>query len=194
MRSALDVDPTAWPCAMPERAARLAAWMPPAHTTVRVRISRPSERTTRSAVISVTFTPSSSSTPRLLERSFARTRAHGRRTARARPTRGRPGRSAPPRSSTSCKRCRDHPVEHVGERAGGLHAGGAGADDHEVQRALVDELRVAIGVLEHREQPRPESLGVVERVQRERVRVGTRGVEEVRPRRPSRARGSRRRT
>ena len=35
----------------------------------------------------------------------------------------------------------------VGERAGGLDAGRAGADDHEVQRALIEELRVAQRVL-----------------------------------------------
>ncbi len=34
-------------------------------------------------------------------------------------------------------------------------------------------------VLEHREQPRPETLGVVDRVERERVLLGAGGVEEV---------------
>ena len=63
---------------------------------------------------------------------------------------------------------------------GGLHAGRAGTDDHEVQRTLVDQLRVAVRVFEHREQARPETLGVVEGVERERVLLGTRGVEEVR--------------
>ena len=60
---------------------------------------------------------------------------------------------------------RDQPVEHVGERAGGLDAGRAGTDDHEVQRTLVDQLRVPVRSFEHREQARPEALGVVERVE-----------------------------
>ena len=38
--------------------------------------------------------------------------------------------------------------DQVGERAGELDAGGAAADDDEVQRALVEQRRVAVGVLE----------------------------------------------
>ena len=44
-------------------------------------------------------------------------------------------------------------VDEVGDRAGGLDAGGAGPDDDEVQRALVDECRLGVGVLEDLEQP-----------------------------------------
>jgi hypothetical protein len=44
---------------------------------------------------------------------------------------------------------RDHLVDGVGHRAGGLDAGRPGSDDHEVQRASIDEGRVVVGVLEH---------------------------------------------
>ena len=64
---------------------------------------------------------------------------------------------------------RNHPVQHVGERAGGLDPGRAGADDHEVQRTLVDEPRVAVGGFEHGEQTGTEALGIVEGVERECV-------------------------
>ena len=45
---------------------------------------------------------------------------------------------------------------------------------------LVDQRRVAVGVLEHAEDARAQPLRVVERVERERVLVGARGAEEVR--------------
>ena len=50
----------------------------------------------------------------------------------------------------------------------------------EVQRALVDQRRVAVGVLEDAEDPRAQPLRVVERVEREGVLRGARGAEEVR--------------
>ena len=71
-------------------------------------------------------------------------------------------------------------VDQVGERPGELDAGRAAADDDEVQRALVDQRRVAVGVLEDAEDPRAQARGVVERVERERVLRGARGAEEVR--------------
>ena len=49
-------------------------------------------------------------------------------------------------------------VDEVGERPGELGAGRAGADDDEVECAAVDQRRVAIGVLEHGEDARAQSL------------------------------------
>jgi hypothetical protein len=60
-------------------------------------------------------------------------------------------------------------ADEVGQRAGELDPGGAAADDDEVQRALVDERRVAVGLLEERDDARAQPLGVVEAVERERV-------------------------
>ena len=71
-------------------------------------------------------------------------------------------------------------VDQVGERAGELDAGRPAADDDEVERALRDQRRVAVGVLEHAEDARAQPLRVVERVERERVLLGPRRVEEVR--------------
>ena len=71
-------------------------------------------------------------------------------------------------------------VDEVGERAGELDAGGSAADDDEVQRALVDQRRVTVGVLEHADDARSQPLGVIEAVERERVLRGARGAEEVR--------------
>ena len=71
------------------------------------------------------------------------------------------------------------PVDRVGERARGLDPGRAGAHDHEVQGAAIDEARIAVRRLEHGEQPRAQPLGIVDRVERERVLVGARGMEEV---------------
>ena len=53
---------------------------------------------------------------------------------------------------------------------------GAAADDDEVQRAPVDQRGVAVGVLEHADDARAQPLGVVERVERERVAPRRPGV------------------
>ena len=75
----------------------------------------------------------------------------------------------------------DHDVvDEVGQRPRRLDPGGARADDHEVERALVEQLRVPVGVLEHLEDAGAQPLGVVERVQRDGVVGGARGVEVVR--------------
>ena len=71
-------------------------------------------------------------------------------------------------------------VDQVGERAGQLDAGRAAADDDEVERARVDQRRVAVGLLEDAEDARAQPLRVVEGVERERVLLGPRRVEEVR--------------
>ena len=70
-------------------------------------------------------------------------------------------------------------VDHLGQRAGDLDAGRAAADDDEVDGALVDEARIAVGLLEGLDDPRPQALRVVERVEREGV-LGARRPEEVR--------------
>ena len=64
---------------------------------------------------------------------------------------------------------RHHLVDQVGDGTGGLHAGRAGADDDDVEGAVVDAGRVVVGGLEHLEQPGAQRLGVVDRVQREGV-------------------------
>ena len=58
-------------------------------------------------------------------------------------------------------------VHHVGHRPGQLSAGGPGADDHEIEGALIDQLRLAVGILERREHARAKPLGIRERVERE---------------------------
>ena len=70
-------------------------------------------------------------------------------------------------------------VDHLGQGAGDLDPGRAAADDHEVDRALVDAVRVPVGLLERLDDPGPEAVRVLERVERERV-LGAGGLEEVR--------------
>ncbi len=82
--------------------------------------------------------------------------------------------------SRSWYRSRHHLVDHVGEGSGCLHAGGAGADDHEVERPLVEPARVEIGVLEQAQDPVAEVLRVERRVQREGVLGRAGNAEEVR--------------
>ena len=60
-------------------------------------------------------------------------------------------------------------VDQVGQRPGRFDAGRPAAHDHEVQRALVDQRRVPVGLLEDGEDARAQPLRVVERVERERV-------------------------
>ena len=70
-------------------------------------------------------------------------------------------------------------VDEVGHRARRLHTGGSGADDHEVQRPLVDAGGVGVGGLEDLDQPGAQRLGVIEGVQRQGVLLGPGRVEEV---------------
>ena len=172
-----------------------AAWIPPAHTTVRVRISEPSESTTRSGHglrhrqpraelhAAAARAPCEAYSCALLgERRRARPGPGSMRWISARPT------------SRSWNRSSMTSLMSVGERAGRLHAGGAGTHDHEVERALVEQLsgcgRRPRTPSRMRERSR---CGVVERVQREGVLLGARGVEVVRLATPWRGRGSRRR-
>ena len=60
-------------------------------------------------------------------------------------------------------------VDHLGQGARDLHPGRPPADDDEVEGALVDQLRVAVGLLEGLDDPRLEAVRVVERIQREGV-------------------------
>ena len=61
---------------------------------------------------------------------------------------------------------RHHLVHEVGERSRGLDSGRACADDHEVQRALVDELRLVRRFLEQLEDSGAQLLRVGHRIQR----------------------------
>jgi hypothetical protein len=76
----------------------------------------------------------------------------------------------------------DHLVDEVGDGACGLDAGRAGTDDDDVERALVDAGRVAVGGLEDLDQPVAQRLGVVDGVEGEGVLLGAGRVEEVRSR------------
>ena len=67
----------------------------------------------------------------------------------------------------------------LGDRAGGLDPGRPPADDDDVQRAVLDEARVAVGGLPALEQVVLEADGVRQRVHRERVLGGALGPEEV---------------
>src|SRR5262245_14374594 len=62
---------------------------------------------------------------------------------------------------------REGPVDHLSERPGDLDARRASADDDELDRALVDERRIPVGLLEELEDPAPEPYGVIDRVERE---------------------------
>ena len=60
-----------------------------------------------------------------------------------------------------------HVMDQLAQRPRGLDPGRPGADDHEGERALVDQLRLGAGVLEQLEDPGADPFGVVQRVQRE---------------------------
>ena len=79
-------------------------------------------------------------------------------------------------------------VDHLGQGAGDLDPGRTAADDDEVDGALVDEARVAVGLLEGLDDARLQAVRVVERIERERVlrpgrteevRLGAGGEDEV---------------
>ena len=79
----------------PERVRRVSgAWMPPAHTTVRVRIVVPSLSVTWPAAISLTPVPSTQCHAHDAATTTPRTRAPSPRTRRARPVRDPPDRCA----------------------------------------------------------------------------------------------------
>ena len=82
-------------------------------------------------------------------------------------------------------------VDHLGQRPGDLDPGRPATDDDEVEGALVDEMWIAVGLLERLDDPRLEAVGVVERIQREgvlrpwrpeEVRLGAGRQHEVIPR------------
>ena len=74
----------------------------------------------------------------------------------------------------------EHVVDQIGDCTGDLDAGRAAADDDDVERTLVDAGRIGVRILEHLEDPRTESAGVDDGVERERVLLGSGCVEEVR--------------
>ena len=87
-------------------------------------------------------------------------------------------------------------VDHLGQGAGDLDPGRTAADDDEVDGAFVDEVRIAVRFLECLDDPRPQAVGIIERVEREGV-LGARASRRSsaasrRPGRCSRPRRSRR--
>ena len=70
------------------------------------------------------------------------------------------------------------PVQ-LGERAGALHAGRAGADDDDVERPVLDQVRVAIRRRPALEHVLLQAHGVGQRVHREGVLGGAGDPEEV---------------
>ena len=123
------------------------------------------------------------------------------REARARHTRALFGENGPsrwcPRSTRWIRAARDlevvvfgghRPRDHVRQRARRLDARRAAADDDEVERAALDQRGVAVGGLEHGEDPGAQPGRVFEGVQRERVLLGAGRAEEVRAATPPPAR------
>ena len=153
--------------------------MPPPQITQRVRIVVPSASVTCPGPISVTADAEVQADALAARAPWPRSRAPCRRTAPS---------SVWPRSTrwicaavTARSWYSAVIVSWIRSASapGDLDAGRPAADDDEVQRALVDQRRVAVGVLEDAEDPRAQPLRVVERVEREGVLVGARGAEEV---------------
>ena len=174
------------PCGTPAVARQPAApAMPPPHTTQRVSIScrRPSVTcpgaTSVDLGVEVQLHPLRASTLRgIVVRALARTAPSSVWPRSTRCTRA--ASTARSRYST-----RHRPRDHVGQRAGRLDAGRAAADDDEVERPAVDQRGVAVGGLEHAEDPRAQPLGVVERVQREGVLARRRASRRSSAREPA---------
>src|SRR5262249_9201171 len=70
-------------------------------------------------------------------------------------------------------------MNHVRQAPGDLGAGRSAADDYEIQRALIDERSVAIGVFKQRQDARAQTLSIVQRVERKRVGCRTGCVEKI---------------
>ena len=89
----------------------------------------------------------------------------------------------------SCRELVDHRrVDHLGQGARDLDPGRPAADDHEIDGALVGQVRIGVGLLEGLDDPRLEAFRVVEGVEREgvlrpgrpeEVRLGAGGQDEV---------------
>src|SRR6186997_298684 len=74
---------------------------------------------------------------------------------------------------------RDHVSKRLGQRACGFYAGRTAADDHEVQCALLDELRSFGGCIQNLQNAAAQSFRIVHRVERKRVLSRSWRTEEV---------------
>ena len=83
-------------------------------------------------------------------------------------------------TSMSGKRPRHDVLHRIGQRAGGLDAGRAGADDDEVQGTLVDPVGVGVGLLDQLDQPGAQRPGLLDVVERKRMFAGAGRAVEVR--------------
>ena len=72
-------------------------------------------------------------------------------------------------------------VDQVSQGTGRLHSGRPTADDHEVERTLVEPRRLQIGVFEQLEDPVAQPLGVQGGVEGEGVLIGSGHVQEPSP-------------
>ena len=70
-------------------------------------------------------------------------------------------------------------VDHLRQGAGDLDPCRPAADHDEIDCPFVDEIRIAVRLFECLDDPRPQTVGIIERVERERV-LGARRPEEVR--------------
>ena len=75
---------------------------------------------------------------------------------------------------------RHHVVHQLGERSGGLHAGGPATHHDECERSFGHPVRPTRGVLEALDEPGPDPARILDRVERERVLASALGMEEVR--------------
>ena len=168
------------PAAAPLSPARSAAVMPPAHTTVRrqdlgaVATASPGRRRSRRRRCRAGgATPTCSRLGRRVG-----VRLVGERPQHDR-CRGRRGRCGSDRGRGRGSDAGMTLLIRSASAPGGLDAGGAGADDHEVQRALVDAGRGRGRPPRTPRRSGPQALGVGHRVEREGVLRGAGGVEEV---------------
>ena len=65
--------------------------------------------------------------------------------------------------------CRGHRMKHVGHGSGHLGARRSAAHDHDVQRALLDELGFAISFFKQGQEPRAQALGIDQRIERKAI-------------------------
>src|SRR5215813_1734985 len=71
-------------------------------------------------------------------------------------------------------------VDPIGQRTRDLRTRRSSTDNHKIQRALLHQRRVAIGVLENGQDARAQLLSLFYGVERKGVLLGTFGAEKIR--------------